>query len=128
MNKIIFILVILLFSQCENAREKEKKNRQSYNRNTALFSILQRNQITSDCIYCDNTRAFNGNCTCYFSIPLATCDGMNAGTGKSNSTKISCSELVSTGVWAIHSDTLAICNYTGCPPEAYRAAFTAYGR
>ncbi|MCB1191956.1 MAG: hypothetical protein H7A23_15560 [Leptospiraceae bacterium] len=103
-------------------REKEKSN------NSLILSLIIENQTTSDCIYCDNTRAFSGNCTCYSSITVGTCNGKNSGQGKSNSIKVSCSELTSIGVWTQLNDETFYCNFTSCPPEAYRAAFTNDGR
>jgi hypothetical protein len=126
---ILCLSIIIAAINCNayNHHKNRKKEKQHSNLVT-LISLSLKNTPTVDCIYCDNTRAMNGNCTCYHSIPVASCTGMTTGEGKSNSNKISCSTLTSTGVWASRNDNTFYCNYTGCPPEAYRSAFTADGR
>jgi hypothetical protein len=110
-----------------NLHKDSKRENQKSNLITIL-SLTDKNAPTADCIYCDNTRAMNGNCTCFSSIPVGSCIGMNSGQGKSNSYKISCNDLESVGVWVKLNNSTVTCHYSGCPIEAYRSAFTADGR
>lgn len=129
--KLTFLILFLLIAANGCNAYNHHKERSKEKRNSNLASILSfalKDLPTADCIYCDNTRSMNGNCTCFTSVPVTRCTGMNVGQGKSNSYKISCSNLISTGVWANQNETTFYCNYTTCPPEAYRAAFTADGR
>jgi hypothetical protein len=126
--KLFCIVLVIIFAGCMSERAKEEKKDTRKNKlYSSIFSILQNNQIKSDCIYCDNTRAFLGSCSCYKSIAVSTCQGLTTGTGKSNSYKIYCDDLISKGAWT-NQNNVFICNFSGCPPEAYRAAFTSDGR
>ncbi|WP_207761477.1 hypothetical protein [Leptospira perolatii] len=98
------------------------------NQKEQLLSILTNSNNRADCVYCSDTQAFGGNCSCYSNIPVLSCMGMPSGAAKSNSYKVSCANLVTLGTWfRINSNTYS-CNYQTCPPEAYRAAFTQEGR
>ncbi|EMJ97125.1 hypothetical protein AB3N61_03945 [Leptospira sp. WS58.C1] len=120
------IFIILLFSYCTSdpQTQKEKEDYQ----NQSLISAALNGDQRSDCVYCSDTRAFEGNCSCYKQIPVFSCAGIPSGKGKSNSYKISCDELVELGTWTQVSSDSYSCSYLTCPPEAYRAAFTEEGK
>ena len=93
--------------------------------NNELLAGMALNYRT-DCIYCTDTQANNGNCSCYADITIGSCQGVAAGGGKSNSYLISCSDLITTGTW-IEQGGAFNCDSNGCPSEAYRSAFTSDG-
>ncbi|TGK00263.1 hypothetical protein EHQ53_09840 [Leptospira langatensis] len=119
---IIFFLLAVSFWSCgtDPLTEKEKK---AYEQQS-LLSMATDGNVRSDCVYCSNTQAFQGSCSCYQNIPVFSCAGIPSGGGKSNSYKISCSNLTKLGIWAKVSANAYSCTYLTCPPEAYRAAFT----
>lgn len=123
---LIFTLLILAVASCgsDPNTEKEKKA----NQKQTLLSLVAEGQTKSDCVYCTNTRAFEGNCSCYKDISVLSCSGLPAGPGKSNSYKVSCDELTTLGTWAESGPDSFSCSFLTCPPEAYRAAFTAEGK
>ncbi|TGK12354.1 hypothetical protein EHO60_08875 [Leptospira fletcheri] len=124
---IIFFLFLSASAYCTSDPQTEK-NREA-NRKQTLLSLIVNKGVTADCVYCSNTQAFQGSCSCYTNIPVLTCQGLPSGNGKSNSYKISCADLVSGGgIWTQDGAGNSSCNYLTCPPEAYRAAFTAEGR
>ncbi|XDD51086.1 hypothetical protein AB3N59_04720 [Leptospira sp. WS92.C1] len=119
---ILFLFIIpILFCQ----KDKEDSEKDQLNR--LLASAF--NQTRSDCVYCTDTQAFQGNCTCHTNIPVWSCEGYSTGRQKSNSIKISCEELTSKGTWTEDPNTMGAksCSYLTCPLEAYRAAFTPDG-
>lgn len=134
MNRRTVFLIFcsfLMYANCNQFDDsaKIKEDQKIQDRNRILLSVVRTNQIPNvDCIYCTNTQAFQGNCTCYTSIRLDTCQGLATGPGKSNSQKISCSSLISEGIWVPSGGTSFSCSFATCPPEAYRAAFTSNGR
>ncbi|AKP25299.1 conserved hypothetical protein [Leptospira interrogans serovar Manilae] len=117
---LIFLTVLILF--CQN---EDKKNNQD------LIRLLANtfNETRSDCVYCTDTQAFQGSCSCFSNIPIWSCQGYSSGRQKSNSIRISCEDLTSKGVWFEDSDNQGAksCTFLSCPPEAYRAAFTPDG-
>ncbi|MFB5651805.1 hypothetical protein ACE5IS_14245 [Leptospira wolffii] len=123
---VIFFLFLPLLSFCQSDSigEKEKKA----NQKQTLLSLATGGTGKSDCVYCSNTRAFEGNCSCYKDIALLTCAGLPAGPAKSNSYKVSCNELTSVGAWTESGPDSFSCTYLTCPAEAYRAAFTSEGK
>lgn len=126
-TKLIIICLILATLSFCTLKNNEKK-REDNNKRNQLFLAMVNSSVTSDCIYCTNTQAFQGSCTCYSNIRLGACTGLSSGPAKSNSYKINCKEMTSSGIWHTNeSEQSFICTYTTCPPEAYRAAFTANG-
>ncbi len=122
---ILFSILVLIFScTSDPVAEKEKKA----NQKQTLLSLATNGGAKADCVYCSNTQAFQGSCSCYSDIPVLTCAGLPAGLAKSNSYKISCSELTNLGFWVQTSPDSHSCGFQTCPPEAYRAAFTAEGQ
>ncbi|MEI1278868.1 hypothetical protein V6Z05_11110 [Leptospira venezuelensis] len=121
----LYIIIILLYSSC-TYDPQTKKEKEDYQNQSLISAALNGNQ-KSDCVYCSDTRAFEGNCSCYKQIPVFSCAGIPSGKGKSNSYKISCDELVKLGTWTQASSDSYSCSYLTCPPEAYRAAFTEEG-
>ncbi|PNV74451.1 hypothetical protein [Leptospira inadai] len=130
MKKYLIINLVLLFSiglgNC-TYNPQSKREHERYNK-LELLSELVQSKIKADCVYCTNTQAFQGNCTCYQDIPLGTCMGIPSGTGKSNSYNITCSTLTTNGIWANVSPNAFTCTYQTCPPAAYQAAFSAQGQ
>lgn len=125
---VIFFLAFGFISNCDiiNRTELDKKEKQSArNANTLLF--LLNTEATSDCIFCTDTQANQGSCSCYSNISLGTCQGLTQGKGKSNSYRISCEALTEIGIWTSLEDESKFCPYQSCPVEAYRAAFTTFG-
>lgn len=122
----LYIFLILFIFSCSSDpnTEKDKENYQ----NQSLISAALNGSQRSDCVYCSDTRAFEGNCSCYKQIPVFSCAGIPSGEGKSNSYKISCDELIEGGSWTQVSSDSYSCSYLTCPPEAYQAAFTAEGK
>lgn len=127
-NILILLFFGLFFLSCDimNRTELDKKEKESARNANALLFLLN-SESTSDCIFCTDTQANQGNCTCYSKITLGTCQGFSLGKGKSNSYRISCEALVSKGIWTLLDDGSQFCPYQSCPVEAYRAAFTAFG-
>ncbi|PJZ77005.1 hypothetical protein [Leptospira neocaledonica] len=123
---ILYVFAILLLVSCSSDPQTEKE-KEDYQNQSLISAALNRNQ-RSDCVYCSDTRAFEGNCSCYKQIPVFSCAGIPTGKGKSNSYKISCDELVELGTWTQTSSNSYSCSYLTCPPEAYRAAFTEEGK
>ncbi|MGJ4747774.1 hypothetical protein ACQV5M_15545 [Leptospira sp. SA-E8] len=121
-----YISIIFLIFSCTSDPQTEKE-KEDYQNQSLISAALNGNQ-RSDCVYCSDTRAFEGNCSCYKQIPVFSCAGIPSGKGKSNSYKISCDELVGLGTWAQASSDSYSCSYLTCPPEAYRAAFTEEGK
>ncbi|WP_061247207.1 hypothetical protein [Leptospira noguchii] len=115
---LIFLIVSILF--CQN---EEKKVNQDL-----MIRLLANtfNETRSDCVYCTDTQAFQGNCSCFSNIPVLSCQGYSSGRQKSNSIRISCQNLTSKGIWFEDSGAKS-CSFLSCPPEAYRAAFTPDG-
>ena len=109
----LFFIFLSCTEQNNSPREEEK-----------ILSFLS--EIKSDCIYCTNTQAFAGDCTCFEAIAVGSCAGMSSGEGKSNSYKISCQNLTAAGFWTTVPGG-KFCMSSGCPPEAYRAAFSETG-
>ncbi|WP_246052317.1 hypothetical protein [Leptospira idonii] len=123
---MLTLIHLIIFYSCST--ENEAKKKEEANKKNQIFLGIVNSANLSDCVYCTNTQAFQGSCTCYSNIPIGTCSGLSSGPAKSNSYKISCTELTSSGVWFISDDGKShTCLYTTCPPEAYRAAFTANG-
>ena len=120
MNRLILIIGVsfLLLGNCLQDVENDNK----YN-DVIVSEFLN---LKSDCIYCTDTQANGGTCSCYTSISVGACQGTAAGTGKSNSYLISCSDLTSSGTW-VEQGGVFHCESHTCPPEAYRAAFTPDG-
>ncbi|WP_061249919.1 hypothetical protein [Leptospira alstonii] len=118
---LIFLIVPILFCQ------KDKKEYDDDQLIRLLASAFLESR--SDCVYCTDTQAFQGNCSCFSNIPVWSCQGYSAGRQKSNSVKVSCEDLTSKGVWSEvpGDDETKSCSYLTCPPEAYRAAFSPDG-
>ncbi|EMJ97053.1 hypothetical protein [Leptospira alstonii] len=118
---LIFLIVPILFCQ------KDKKEYDDDQLIRLLASAFLESR--SDCVYCTDTQAFQGNCSCFSNIPVWSCQGYSAGRQKSNSVKVSCEDLTSKGVWSEvpGDDGTKSCSYLTCPPEAYRAAFSPDG-
>ena len=125
-NLITSIIILISFFQCSTDTDLEKSKNNS--KKTSLYFTLIENEIKSDCLFCSDTQAFEGSCTCYENISLGSCMGMSTGRAKSNSYRISCESLTSKGYWINTSDGIYSCIYKSCPPEAYQAAFTAGGK
>ncbi|EPG75178.1 hypothetical protein LEP1GSC058_0091 [Leptospira fainei serovar Hurstbridge str. BUT 6] len=123
---IILLIFLLHLPNCSSDPAAEKRRKD--NQRQSLMSLIANQNLKADCVYCTNTQAFQGNCSCYVDIPVGTCQGISTGTGKSNSYKISCSDLTSTGIWTTDGGGNSSCTFLTCPPEAYRAAFTSNGR
>ncbi|MBW0435940.1 hypothetical protein HGB47_20235 [Leptospira yasudae] len=127
---LIFLIVPVLFCQ---------KDKEEYDRDQAIRLLASAfNETKADCVYCTDTQAFQGNCTCFTEIPVWSCQGYSSGRQKSNSIKVSCADLTSKGIWtgstevsedpdAPKATEAKSCSYLTCPPEAYRAAFTPDG-
>ncbi|UYM84327.2 hypothetical protein MY148_12905 [Leptospira borgpetersenii] len=118
MKKYILILLIIPILFCQKDKREQDQ----------LIRLLVGafNKTLSDCIYCTDTQAFRGNCSCFTNIPIWSCQGYSAGRQKSNSVKISCEDLTSEGIWSEDPENKGTksCSYLTCPPKAYRAAFT----
>ncbi|MDV6237291.1 hypothetical protein CH379_016785 [Leptospira ellisii] len=119
------VLIIFCFSIIFCQEEKGRYEKDEFNRLLANAFV----QTRSDCVYCTDTQAFQGNCTCFTQIPVWSCQGYSSGRQKSNSVKISCEDLTSKGIWTEDPENTGVksCTYLTCPPEAYRAAFTPDG-
>ncbi|MBM9579032.1 hypothetical protein JWG45_17940 [Leptospira sp. 201903070] len=132
MKKYILIFLIIPILFC-------KKDKDEYDKDQSIRLLASAfNETKADCVYCTDTQAFQGNCTCFTQIPVWSCQGYSSGRQKSNSVKISCEDLTSKGLWTDNeasaeesesSETpkptpAKSCSYLTCPPEAYRAAFT----
>ncbi|AVQ11759.1 Uncharacterized protein XB16_1427 [Leptospira santarosai] len=123
MKKYILILLTIPALFCQ-------KDEHKYDRDLLIRLLAGAfNETLSDCIYCTDTQAFRGNCSCFTNIPVWSCQGYSVGRQKSNSVKISCEDLTSKGIWFENPENEKVksCSYTTCPPEAYRAAFTPDG-
>ncbi|EKR89594.1 hypothetical protein [Leptospira santarosai] len=123
MKKYILILLTIPALFCQ-------KDKHEYDRDLLIRLLAGAfNETLSDCIYCTDTQAFHGNCSCFTNIPVWSCQGYSAGRQKSNSVKVSCEDLTSKGIWFENPENEKVksCSYTTCPPEAYRAAFTPDG-
>ncbi|PJZ51792.1 hypothetical protein [Leptospira adleri] len=129
MKKYILIFLIIPILFCQKDKEEHDKDQ------TIRLLASALNETKADCVYCTDTQAFQGNCTCFTQIPVWSCQGYSQGRQKSNSVKISCEDLTSKGLWTNgkpegqEETTEPIpaksCTYLTCPLEAYRAAFTS---
>ncbi|RHX86990.1 hypothetical protein [Leptospira stimsonii] len=132
---LIFLIIPILFCQ----KDKEEHNKDQ----TIRLLASAFNETKADCVYCTDTQAFQGSCTCFTQIPVWSCQSYSSGRQKSNSVKISCEDLTSKGIWTDNESSegeeegeeeessetakptpAKSCSYLTCPPEAYRAAFT----
>ncbi|TGL92788.1 hypothetical protein EHQ76_19665 [Leptospira barantonii] len=118
---LIFLIIPILF--CQKDKEEYEKDQ------TIRLLAGAFNETRSDCVYCTDTQAFQGNCSCFTNIPVWSCQGRSSGRQKSNSVKVSCADLTAKGVWTEDPENSGAksCSYLTCPPEAYRAAFTPDG-
>ncbi|AOP33190.1 hypothetical protein A0128_04560 [Leptospira tipperaryensis] len=118
---LFFLIIPILFCQ----KDKDEYDRDQVSR--LLAGAF--NETKADCIYCTDTQAFQGNCSCYKQIPVWSCQGYSSGRKKSNSVKVSCDDLTTKGIWTEDPEQTGAksCTYLTCPPEAYRAAFTPDG-
>ncbi|MBM9499088.1 hypothetical protein JWG44_02320 [Leptospira sp. 201903071] len=133
MKKYILIFLIIPILFCQKDKDEHDKDQ------TTRLLASAFNETKADCVYCTDTQAFQGNCTCFTQIPVWSCQGYSQGRQKSNSVKVSCEDLTSKGLWTNtkpegeeSSETAEpvppkTCTYLTCPPEAYRAAFTPDG-
>ncbi|WP_039927592.1 hypothetical protein [Leptospira vanthielii] len=126
LSLLLIVTSLLILFSC--LMENETKKKEETNKKNQIFLAIVSSSLTSDCIYCTNTQAFQGSCTCYSDISVGTCTGLLSGPAKSNSYKVTCEDITSSGVWQTTEDgKSSTCIYATCPPEAYRAAFTAIG-
>ena len=114
----LILLVILIFFACHDKKSEQTNEK-------LLYAALD--QVHSDCIYCSNTQAMGGSCSCLEQVSIGSCAGKASGTGKSSSYHVSCSDLTQEGIWARIADNASFCESRSCPLEAYRAAFTENG-
>ncbi|EMO75653.1 hypothetical protein LEP1GSC127_0200 [Leptospira kirschneri str. 200801925] len=82
---LIFLIIPILF--CQNEEKKQNQD--------LIIRLLANslNETRSDCVYCTDTQAFQGNCSCFSNIPVGSCQGYSSGRQKSNSIRISCENL-----------------------------------
>ena len=126
-GKLLVLLAVPFFFSLGSCADSYGKNNQSDEalRLQALAYLLE--SPDSDCVYCSDQQALGGSCTCYEGIKMGSCPGIASGQGKNNSYRISCEDLTSGGTWVTVSEDPPVwsCTRDTCPPEAYRAAFTA---
>lgn len=115
----LFLLLSLSFISCNQSDSSEEKMEKLILQGV----LIETNPIYSDCVYCTNPQNYQGTCTCYHNVKIGSCPGVSSGELKSNSYRVSCSELESKGKWEKIDSESSSCTYLTCPPEAYQSAF-----